>query len=127
MDLLLSNSRIEREIVDEASWEEVAIGIRCPVAQPWHLLAMKVLANRRKDQPDLQDLIERASQRDFTRARAALRLMRHRGVAPKRDLIAELNQLIKDIRHRPRFEKPAGGKRLARILAGNPRGHRPKR
>ena len=120
VDLLLSNARIEQEIVDQASWEEVATGIHCPVAQSWHLLAMKVLANRKKDQPDLQGLIERSNARIFSRAVAALRLMQKRGVAPKRDLIAELRRLIREVRKDARFEKPAGRTRLARILGKNP-------
>lgn len=118
VDLLLSNARIEREIVEQASWEEVATGIECPVAQSWHLLAMKVLANRRKDQPDLQDLIERSKAPTFKRAETALRLMQRRGVAPKRDLIAELRALIKEV-HVRQSEKPIGRSRLARILRRN--------
>lgn len=119
VDLLLSNARIEREIVDQASWEEVATGIQCPVAQSWHLLAMKVLANRKKDQPDLQDLIERSNAKIFSKAEVALRLMQRRGVAPKRDLVAELRQLIREIRESRRFEEPATKRTLRRILARN--------
>lgn len=119
VDLLFSNARIEQEIVDESSREEIATGIECPVAQAWHLLAMKVLANRKKDQPDLQDLIEGASASVVARAEAALRLMQRRGVAPKRDLIAELHRLVRDIRGQPRFEKPIGPARLARIRRRN--------
>ena len=121
VDLLVSNARIEQEIVDQASWEEVSAGIQCPVAQPWHLLAMKVLANRKKDQPDLQGLIERATANVLARARTALRLMKRRGVAPDRNLVAELGEAVRDVRRSVLFEKPSGQQLLARIRKRNPR------
>jgi hypothetical protein len=121
VDLLLSNSRIEPEIVAAASLEEVASGIRCPVAQPWHLLAMKVLANRKKDQADLQGLIERSDKKEDARALTALAMMQERGAAPRRDLSAELRQLIRDVREKAPFERPASKGRLAKMLAHNPK------
>lgn len=82
VDFLLSNCLIEAEIVEEAALETVAPGARCLVAQSWHLLAMKVLANRKKDQADIQVLIEGSTPTTVRRAREALDLMQLR--APHR-------------------------------------------
>lgn len=118
IDVLLSNARIEAEIVAAATPETVAGGIRCPVAQPWHLLAMKVYANRRKDQADLQELIERADEKSLEQTRRALELMRRRGVAPGRNLVAELEGHVSAVRQR-QVERPAKSSRAARILRRN--------
>ena len=118
IDFLFSNARIEDEIVTAATAETVSRGLRCPVAQPWHLLAMKVYANRKKDQPDLQDLIERADLETLERTRAALELMQQRGVAARRDLPAELRRHVRAVRG-ARVERPSRSKRAARILSRN--------
>ena len=81
---------------------------------------MKVYANRKKDQPDLQDLIERADARQLGRARAALQVMQSRGVAPTRDLVAELQRHVRAVRS-SRYERPSRGGRAARILRRNRR------
>jgi len=119
IDLLFSNAQIEREIAEEAT--AAAVGrVSCPVAQPWHLLAMNVYANRPKDQADLQELIERADSATLERARVALRLMRARGVAPKRDLVRELEAHVEQIRA-SRNERKSTSARAARILRRNRR------
>lgn len=88
-DFLFHNSRIEKEIASAATREDVggAEGVR--VARRSHLLAMKVLASRPKDLPDLQHLIVAASARELSRVEPALRLMQARGAAPGRDLVQE--------------------------------------
>ena len=118
IDFLLSNALIEDVIVAEATSATIARDIRCPVAQPWHLLAMKVYANRKKDQPDLHELIERADRRTLARTKAALEMMRARGVAPARDLIAELGRHVRAVRS-SRFERPSTSGRASRILRRN--------
>ena len=120
IDVLLSNARIEQEIVDAATDEDVTADVACPVAQPWHLLAMKVYANRKKDQADLQELIQRATASMLRRAEAALDLMQRRGVAPGRNLRAELKQHVVQVRNQP-GERAAPGTLAARIRRSNPR------
>jgi hypothetical protein len=118
VDFLLSNPRIEAEIVAEASSEEVAAGLRCRVAQPWHLLAMKVLANRKKDLPDLEALIQQASSAELKKARHALRLMAARGAGKGRQLEAELDRHVAEVRAEA-GEHRARNVRARRILRRN--------
>ncbi len=56
VDLLFASSGIEPEIVAGAGPVEIAFGLVVPVAQVWHLLAMKVLS--RDDLRRPQDLID---------------------------------------------------------------------
>jgi hypothetical protein len=121
IDLLFSNARIESEIVAEATSENVTRQIRCRVAQPWHLIAMKVYANRPKDQLDLQELVVRADRATLDRARKALALMAERGVAGRRDLIRELERLVHRVRSTG-YEHASKSSRTRRIMRRNPRG-----
>lgn len=120
IDFLMSNSRVEAEITQAASMETVAGGVMCLVAQSAHLLAMKVLANRKKDQPDLQQLVEAATAKDLAASQKTLQLMQQRGVAPERNLRRELRMLVKQVRGELKFERPASRSRLERIVRHNP-------
>lgn len=120
VDFLLSNPRIEAEIVADASRELVVPTVSCPVAQPWHLIAMKVLANRRKDQADLGELISRAKPATLGKAKRALHTMSSRGAGPNRDLVAELERHVRSVRSE-RGERTASNARVRRIRARNRR------
>lgn len=119
VDLLFGSSRIEPEVVREATRVEVYGRIKAPVAQLWHLLAMKVKANRTKDGPDLQHLIERATVSDLAKTEAALRLMQARGAGPGRDLVAELRHTIERVNASNEELVPVSRARRARLLRGN--------
>ncbi|MFT3841072.1 MAG: hypothetical protein QM723_29040 [Myxococcaceae bacterium] len=118
VDFLLSNPRIEAEIVADASREAVVSTVTCRVAQPWHLIAMKVLANRRKDQSDLGELISRANRSTLAKAEHALRLMSARGAGPKRDLVAELDRHVRSVAGET-GERKSRDARARRIVARN--------
>jgi len=120
VDFLLSNCLIEAEIVEQAGREVVAHGAECLVAQSWHLLAMKVLANRKKDQADIQLLIEGGTKATVRKAREALDLMQKRGAAPGRNLEAELARHIREV-GTSKGERRVGGRRLKALIARNPR------
>lgn len=115
VDLLLHNSRIEREIVEEATTETLPGVGPVRIAQAWHLLAMKTLANRPKDQPDLEHLFSIATQGCLARAQRALRLMQDRGVAPDRNLLSEWRDLVARMKAAPAHERPVSPSRLRRL------------
>lgn len=98
IDLLFASSGIEREVVQDAEPLEIASGLVVPVAQTWHLLAMKVLArddqHRPQDLVDLRNLIANSTDEDLTRARGALDLIRQRGFARQKDLQRDLEELL---------------------------------
>lgn len=98
VDFLFASARIEPEVVAAASTEEVYPRTRAPVAQPWHLLAMKVKANRPKDSIDIHHLIEQATAAELRKAEAALRLIQRRGGDPERDLVSELRKHVVHVR-----------------------------
>jgi len=79
VDLLFSSSGIENEVVTRAQKLEVFPGLEIPVASRGHLIAMKVLSkddfDRIRDNSDLQQLVNGASEIDLDEARAALDLM----------------------------------------------------
>jgi hypothetical protein len=111
VDFMISISGIESEITRAASIEHV-LGTKYPVAQRWHLLAMKVLANRLNDQADLQHLIEASNANELKKTEAALRLMKSRGAGGKRNLISELRAHVRAVRATE--EKP-NPRRLAKL------------
>lgn len=98
VDLLFASSGIEAEIVSEAEPLEIAPGLTLPVAQLWHLLAMKVLSRddqrRPQDLVDLRNLLAAVSGEDLAKARRALALISQRGFNRKKDLAVELEKLI---------------------------------
>lgn len=89
VDFIFHNSRVEAEIVSASTVVPIAgvPGVR--VASRTYLLAMKVLASRPKDLPDLQHLAEAASASERKAVEQVLRLMQSRGVAAGRDLVGE--------------------------------------
>jgi hypothetical protein len=96
VDLLFASSGIEPEIVAAADVMEVLPGVFLPVATLSHLLALKVLAGRPKDQVDAHSLLRFARQGELARAREALRLIDRRGFHRGKDLLSELQALLRD-------------------------------
>ena len=98
VDLLFASSGIEPEIVRDAGPLEIASGLVVPVAQVWHLLAMKVLARddqrRPQDLVDLRNLLTVVSEEDLERARDALSLITQRGFHRRKNLLADLRALL---------------------------------
>lgn len=98
VDLLFASSGIEPEIVQEAELLEIASGLVVPVAQVWHLLAMKILARddqrRPQDFVDLRNLLTVMTEKDLERARDALSLITQRGFHRKKNLLADFQNLL---------------------------------
>jgi hypothetical protein len=120
VDFLLYNTRIEPEIVSRATIETVWGVLDVPVALRDDLLAMKVLANRTKDGPDIEHLLVEATPAQLKRVRSTLRRIERRGAAPDRDLIAEFDEHVRDVLERPAHERPVSPERLRRILRRKP-------
>lgn len=99
IDLLFASSGIEPEIVAGADDIELLPHLRVRVAATAHLIALKVLARddvtRPQDAGDLRALLSVASEVDVIRARAALRLIAERGYHRGRDLLRELEKLLR--------------------------------
>jgi Nucleotidyl transferase AbiEii toxin, Type IV TA system len=95
VDLLFASSGIEPEIVAAAQVLEALPGVFLPVATLSHLLALKVLAGRTKDQMDARSLLRFARQGDVERAREALRLIDRRGFHRGKDLLGDFQALLK--------------------------------
>lgn len=114
IDYLFGSSRIEPEIVEEAEIVDIA-GVKARVAQPWHLLAMKIKAGRDRDAADIDNLLRDATPAMLARAQRALALMHQRGADPGRNLIAELNAALARQRRRDSEFEPVTGARLARL------------
>jgi Nucleotidyl transferase AbiEii toxin, Type IV TA system len=98
VDLLFASSGIEEEIVAGADRIRALPGLMIPVATRAHLIALKILANRDQDRADLRNLIRAASPGDLDAALAAARLITVRGFNRERDIVAELEQFIADMR-----------------------------
>ena len=102
LDLLFASSGIEPEIAARAQPIEILRGISAPVAQPGHLIALKILARddrlRPQDAMDLRSLLRDASEADLALAREALALIHVRGFHRGRDLSAALDQASRDFR-----------------------------
>jgi hypothetical protein len=102
LDLLFASSGIESEVAAASEILEIVPGLRLPVAQTSHLIALKVLSRddirRPTDLADLRSLIARASQEDIQRAERAITLIMERGYHRDRDLPSLFQQLLKDLR-----------------------------
>lgn len=94
VDLLTAVCGIEPEITQAAERLEVLPGVTIPVATTWHLLAMKVLAWRPKDQMDVGLLLEVATSADLERAYEALELISRRGFDGGADLPSRFRQAL---------------------------------
>lgn len=116
VDFLIHNSRIEAEIIRDAT--PIALpGIgEVPVVSLDHLLAMKVLAARSKDLADIEHLLLRATPDQLEKTRSALAIISARGAARARDLLAEFDDHVDAVLKRPAFERPVSKARLKKIL-----------
>jgi predicted nucleotidyltransferase len=98
IDLLFASSGIENEIVQAAEDFEITPGFKVPLAQPGHLIALKVLSKseaRLQDSIDLQNLLAVAGEEERNRAREAVKLIVKRGYNRGKDLESELEHLCK--------------------------------
>ena len=101
VDLLFASSGVEAEVVAAAEPLEVLPGLRVPVAQIGHLIALKLLARddrtRPQDRVDLVALLRAARATDLTQARQTGRLIQERGFARGRDLVAGLETMLREL------------------------------
>jgi hypothetical protein len=88
-DLLFGTSGVEIETIRAAKAMDLG-AVKAPVACWGHLVALKVLAGRTMDRRDVLALVAGARPHDLRAAKKMLELMQERGMAPKRDLAAEL-------------------------------------
>ena len=99
VDLLFASSGIETEVVTEAEVLELLPRLSMRVATTGHLIALKVLsrddAARPQDLVDLRALLRVATEAELDRARRALALIAARGFHRGRNLIADLNGLLR--------------------------------
>jgi hypothetical protein len=102
VDVLFASSGIEPEVVGGADPLEPYPGVRVPVASRGHLLALKVLARdderRPLDRADIVALLREAQPGDLAVARSALQLITARGFHRGKDLIAEFDTLVEQLR-----------------------------
>lgn len=97
VDLLISFCGIEREVVDGASlerWRDLTL----PVVSRGHLIAMKLLANRKQDQADLESLLRGLPASDKRQALVAVGRMMADRRGDGRDLARELKELLAESR-----------------------------
>ena len=113
VDLLISFCGIEAAIVRGASVERWR-GLTVPVVSRGHLIAMKLLANRKQDQADLESLLRNLPAQDRRQALQAVAEIMAAGRADGRDLVRELRAVL-------RTSRPSWPKAL------EPRAWRPKR
>ena len=99
VDLLFASSGIEAEVVTEAEVLELLPRLSMRVATTGHLIALKVLSRddvaRPQDLVDLRALLRVATEAELDRARRALALIAARGFHRGRNLIADLNGLLR--------------------------------
>lgn len=100
VDVLFASSGIEPEIARSAEDLEVVPGLTLPVATTGHLIALKLLArddlSRPQDLADLRGLLAAAADEDLSAARDAARLITERGFNRDRDLLASLDELLRE-------------------------------
>lgn len=101
IDLLFASSGIEAEIVADCVRIEVFPSVFACVATRPHLIAMKLLARddriRPQDFDDLRSLLATATADDMETVRRLLALITERGFARRRDLVARLDDVIREI------------------------------
>jgi predicted nucleotidyltransferase len=100
VDLLFASSGIEPEICRDAERVEVVPGLTVPVAQPGHLVAMKLLAvapDRPQDEADLKALLATLTDGDRALARHAVRRIEAVGANRGKSLSAELERRLQGV------------------------------
>ena len=97
VDLMFASSGIEAEVIARARPVEVFENVTAPVASRGHLIALKVLAGRKRDEVDALGLISWASPRELDHAREALELITERGYHRDRDLLRILETWVRDV------------------------------
>ena len=99
VDLLFASSGIETEVVTEAELLDLLPRLSMRVATTGYLIALKVLSRddvtRPQDLVDLRALLRVATEAELERARRALALIAARGFHRGRNLIADLNGLLR--------------------------------
>jgi predicted nucleotidyltransferase len=98
VDLLFASSGIEREVVEEAEVLDLAPGLRVPVAQAGHLVALKVLSRgpeRPQDEADIRSLLAVLDDAQRERARASARRIQERGYARGKSMVEEMEALLR--------------------------------
>ena len=98
VDLLIASSGVEEEVVTAADLLEVLPGVMLPVAKTGHLLALKILAGRLKDQLDIESLLREIHPSELQRARETLTLIEQRGFDRDKDLFFELDRFLNPAR-----------------------------
>ena len=100
VDLLFASSGIEKEVVSHAEAIELIEGLVIPTAQIGHLIALKVLSrddeNRPQDIADLRQLIKSSTTEDIELARSSVELIMSRGFHRNRDLLSDLEKLLRE-------------------------------
>ena len=99
MDLLFASSGIEPEATRMARYLSFTGDIHLPVAQPGHLIAMKVLSNdpsrRPQDGLDLARLLAHSDADQIALAQAAVQLIAERGYHRGKQLSYDLEELLR--------------------------------
>jgi hypothetical protein len=100
IDLLIGCAGVEAEVAAAAEVLEVLPDVFIPVARPGHLLALKILAGRPKDQEDARTLLREMDAKDLALARESVVLMERRGFVedPERNLLADLGRLLDELK-----------------------------
>jgi hypothetical protein len=94
VDLLITSSGVEQEVVAAADLLEVLPRVVVPVARTGHLIALKVLAGRPKDLIDIQSLLRDIDPAELQSAQDTLALIQQRGFHREKYLLAELERII---------------------------------
>lgn len=93
IDLLIACTGVEEEVVVSSDPVELVRGLVIPVARSSHLLALKVLAGRLKDQVDAYALLKEMGPADLRITEEVLNLITQRGFHRGKDLLADLARL----------------------------------
>lgn len=94
VDVLTDCAGIDQEIVAAAEALEVLPNVFIPVAQPEHLIALKILAGRPQDLEDIRVLFREVGIVKLPAVHQALQLIEVRGFSEGKDLPAELAKLL---------------------------------
>jgi len=95
IDLLITSSGVEQEVVAGADLLEILPQVWIPVARSGHLLALKVLAGRPKDLIDIHSLLREIDPAEFQLAWDTLALIEQRGFHRDKQLAVEFEKIIR--------------------------------